>query len=158
MKLRRLFLIHSNLILLLVPRILDILYNGILEQKQLQCRKVLLPRMDTLILFIHWQWLVHKTPIILYRFRMIVNFVCGILVSLVIQKLVSIYSIKVKEVKEIKRCYTLTPWNSQKKKQINSLLVLKITTFIKRTHINLSTILANNNNSRTDNFLAIVHQ
>ena len=137
MKLRRLFLIHSNLILLLVPHILDILYNGILEQKQLQCRKAHLPRMDILILFIRWQWLVHKTPIILYRFRMIVNFVCGILVSLVIQKLVSIYSIKDKVVKEIKRCCILTQWNSQRKKQINSSLVPKITTFIKQMLINL---------------------
>ena len=87
---------------------------------------------------------------------MTVNFVCGILVNLVIQKLVSIYSIKVKEVKETKRCYTSTPWNSQRKKQINSLLVLKITTFTKQTLINLNTTSDSNNNRAIDNFLVIV--
>ena len=141
-----------------MQHILDILYNGTLELRPRQCRKVLLRKTDILIQFIRWQLLVHKTPIILCLFLMIVNFVCGILVNLVIQKLVSIYSIKVKEVKEIKRCYTSTPWNSQKKKQINSLWVLKITTFIKQTPISLNTTSASNNNRQTDNFLVIVLQ
>lgn len=138
MKLQRLFLIHSNLILLLELLIQDILYNGILERRLLRCRKVHWRRMGIHIQFTRWLLLVLRTHIILFLSRMIVNFVCGILENLVIQKLVSIYLIKDKVVKEIKRCCTLTRWNSQRKKQINSSLVPKITTFIKQMLINLS--------------------
>jgi hypothetical protein len=138
MKSQRLFLIHSNLISLLVLLIQDILFSGILELRLPRCKKVLWRRMDIHIQFTHWLLLVHRMHIILYLSRMIVNFVCGILENLVIQKLVSIYLIKDKVVKEIKRCCTLTQWNSQRKKQINSSLVPKTTTFIKQMLINLS--------------------